>query len=228
MTVVYGRAYVYVVSYVETIEPRLTPTLDYTVDSPAVLLSELCRDLAAEVDTRLELMSDDDVHWRPHPDSNDVGVTIWHIARWLDVLGSQVLGGGDATADIWHARGWSEWTGYDPIGVGFLGLGTLTGYTADEMRAVPRMGCKHLRAYLAETTQSLNEEVLTAGASVVVPRAGRLTPFQQIITTLQGSFGHVGEIDTLVALRSRVGASSASGISSADTTNQGTGNEPSR
>lgn len=210
--------------YVKTIEPRLTPTLDYTADAPAVLLTELCRDLVVERDTRLDLMADEDVDWRPHPDSNNVGVTVWHVARWLDVLGAQVLGGRAASEDIWHADGWSEHTGYDPIGVGFLGLGTLTGYSADEMRAVPQMSRQQLRAYLTQTNRSLTEQILDAGASVVAPRC-RVSPFQNIVTTLQGSFGHVGEIDTLVALRSRICAITSEGPSPLETAATGTGSE---
>ncbi|HEY9524434.1 MAG TPA: DinB family protein [Thermopolyspora sp.] len=95
------------------------------------------RDLHEELTARLALVSQEDLTWQPHPDSNSAGVTVWHVARWLDVPGTRIFASRPAHADIWHRSGWREATGYEPHGIGYLGLGTLTGYTPEEMRAVP-------------------------------------------------------------------------------------------
>ncbi len=119
----------------EQIEPRLTPHRPAAPANVAEVLIEGCRDLEQELTARLELMTPEDLRWQPHPDSNSAGVTVWHVARWLDVLGSRVYTGRAAREDVWHTQGWLEETGYEPDGLGFLGMGALTGYTPEQMRA---------------------------------------------------------------------------------------------
>jgi hypothetical protein len=96
-------------------------------------------------------------------------------------------------------------TGYEPDGIGYLGLGTLTGYTPAQMRAVPVMDAAGLTDYLTQAAGGLTERIAELGDSILtgVGRQ-RLSPYQIISGLLQGSFGHVGEIDTLVALRARL------------------------
>ena len=55
-------------TYVETIEPRLTPLRDVRPSSAAETLIEWCRDLTQELTARLELVTPEDLSWQPHPD----------------------------------------------------------------------------------------------------------------------------------------------------------------
>lgn len=191
--------------YVYGIEPRLTPLRPASPDAPAQVLVEWAFDLEEELAARLELMSPDELHWQPHPDANSPGVTVWHVARWLDVLATVLLPDPPQREDLWHSRGWAERTGYEPRGVGFLGLGTLTGYSPEEMRAVPKLDADDLHAYLAQAVDALVDELRSTGDAVTEPRpALGASPFSLVGSTLQGSFGHVGEIDALVALRDRL------------------------
>lgn len=192
-------------TYVETIEPRLTPLRDVCPITTAETLIEWCRDLVQELAARLELVTPEDLSWRPHRDSNYITVTVRHIARWLDVTATRSFTGRPASADLWHTRGWRELTGYEPDGIGYLGLGTLTGYTPAQMRAVPVMDAAGLTDYLTQAAGGLTERIAELGDSILtgVGRQ-RLSPYQIISGLLQGSFGHVGEIDTLVALRARL------------------------
>ncbi len=181
----------------EQIEPRLTPHRPAAPANVAEVLIEGCRDLEQELTARLELMTPEDLRWQPHPDSNSAGVTVWHVARWIDVLGSRVYTGRPAREDVWHTQGWLERTGYEPDGLGFLGMGALTGYTPEQMRAVPAMDAISLSAYLAQSTAGLAEQIRVLASTVLQPTGRqRLSPYQTISSTLQGSFGHVGEIDT--------------------------------
>lgn len=113
--------------------------------------------------------------------------------------------GRPANADLWHTQGWCEATGYEPDGTGYLGLGTLTGYTPEQMRDLPTLDASSLTNYHTQATGQLAEQDIELG-STVLDRTGQqhLTPYQGISSLLQGSFGHVGEIDTLVALRARL------------------------
>jgi hypothetical protein len=105
----------------------------------------------------------------------------------------------------WHQAGWKQATGYEPDGIGYLGLGTLTGCTPEQMRAVPVLDTVPMAEYLGQSAARLIAQIEALGESVADgPRIGGLTPYQMIGATLQGAFAHVGEIDTLIALRSRI------------------------
>jgi hypothetical protein len=193
-------------SYVETIEPRLTPYRPATPADTADTLVEWCRDLDEELTARLRLMSPDDLAWQPHPDANSPGVTVWHVARWLDVLAIRAFTSRPATDELWHTGGFSLATGYEPDGIGYLGLGTLTGYSPEEMRAVPAMPADLVGEYLHQSATLLINTIGDLRARLHTGRGDEPTPYQSIGATLQGSFGHIGEIDTLVALRARLTA----------------------
>lgn len=191
-------------TYVDAIEPRLTPHRPVTPADTGATLIEWSRDLQQELAARLTLMAADDLTWQPHPDANSPGVTVWHVARWLDILATRAFTGRPATDELWQAGGFRAATGYDPDGIGFLGLGALTGYTPAEMRAVPAMPADLLGEYLAASTDRLVATLGELAPRLHAGSGGMPTPYQSIGGTLQGSFGHVGEIDTLVALRARL------------------------
>lgn len=199
-------------TYVDTIEPRLTPARDVHPGDAAEVLAEWTRDLEQEISARLALLSLDELYWQPHPNSNSAGVTVWHVARFLDFRATRAFTGSSPSDDIWHTAGWRDRTGYEPDGLGWLGLGLLTGYSPEEMRAVPRLNVEELGMYLAQSSQRLVEQIKCLRNDIhhieanrlPVPGRRPLTPYQTIGSTLQGSFGHVGEIDTLVALRERL------------------------
>lgn len=189
---------------VESIEPRLTPPRAVAPATAGEALQEWCRDLEQELCARLGLLSEDELRWQPHPDANGAGVTIWHVARWMDVLGTRLLAGRPAGQDLWHADGWRDRTGYEPDGLGYLGLGTLTGYTPAQMRAVPHLSGASLSRYLSRSITGLVEQIAHLGPRLHDTTHRDLSPYQVVSGTLQGSFGHLGEIDALVALRARL------------------------
>jgi hypothetical protein len=192
-------------NYVPSIEPRLTPHRPVAPGSALDALVEWLLDLEQEAVARLELITAEQCAWTPHPDANDPDVTFWHIARWLDVLAaSRVVTEPNPTEQAWSRDGWVEHTGYDPTGIGYLGLGTLTGYSTEEMRAVPRLGSRALSTYLRTAVRDLTEVLRDLGAEEVNRDRGFGTPFQLLGSTIQGSFGHLGEIDSLVALHDRL------------------------
>jgi hypothetical protein len=209
---VYGRTYTFSVTYVQQIEPRLTPHREAAPDSTADALKEWCRDLEQELAARLAAMDARTLSWQPHPDANAPAVTAWHVARWLDVLATRLFTGGRWSDELWHTMGWARTEQYDPTGVGYLGLGTLTGYTPAEMRGVPVMSSVDLGRYLSQATGALVERIASLGPALTTEIDGiGLSPYQIISGTLQGSFGHLGEIDTLVTLRALTAGAPAPG-----------------
>jgi hypothetical protein len=108
---------------------------------------------------------------------------------------------------FWHARGWAAETGYDPTGLGYLGLGVVTEYTIEEVNRIPPFPAAQLIEYfdqvadeLRETLRNMTTEQLHGTAPGL---GGQRSRYTWLTVVLQGSFGHIGEIDALLAMRDR-------------------------
>ncbi len=194
-------------NYVASIEPRLTAHRPTSPETSVQALTDWLHDLEQEARARLDLITDEQLRWSPHPDANHPGVTFWHVARWLDVLAAtRAVTAAVPGEQAWIRAGWIQRTGYDPRGIGFLGLGTLTGYSAEQMRAVPGLGREGLKEYLQATVADLAAVLASFDVADLNRPAGFGSPFQLVGSTLQGSFGHLGEIDSMVSLYDRLHA----------------------
>jgi hypothetical protein len=171
------------------------------------MIADLLTALGTDVREMVEGRSLDDLAWRPDALGNSAGVTVWHFARWLDVLTARVLADGPASAERWHADGWAARTGYDPTGIGYKGLGVVTGYTAEDVDAIPNLPAADLLAYLDRTIADLRSAVLAyppGGLSASVPGIGApRSVYSAVKPILFGSIGHAGEIAALNGLRER-------------------------
>ncbi len=108
-------------TYVDEIEPRLTSFRPVAPDSPAEVLAEWCRDLEDELAARLRLVTPEELQWQPHPDSNSAGVTIWHVARWIDVLGTRAFTAGPRRTMFGIPRGGETRLAMNPTGSAIWG-----------------------------------------------------------------------------------------------------------
>jgi len=173
------------------IEPRLTAHRDMAPGTAGEALVDWIRDLEQETLARLRLMSDVELGFRPHPSANNADVTVWHLGRWFDVLASRRVGGPSTQAERWYRDGWAARTGYDPAGIGFLGLGTLTGYSTEEMLAVPNLGADALSSYLAGSVDDMVDVVETLSPEELhrPGAAGLPSPFQAVGSTCRARSG---------------------------------------
>jgi hypothetical protein len=171
------------------------------------LLTEWLELLAEQLRDEIAGLSPEALAWQPDDAANNIGVTVWHVARWFDVLTVQVLENRPAAEEYWHTAGWAAQTGYDPRGIGRGGLGNVTGYTLEEVRAIPALSADELRRYLDQVCTALLAQLraLPPGAlhQPTPGRGGKYTAYQWLKTLLPGSFGHVGEIQAIKALRER-------------------------
>lgn len=154
-------------------------------------------DIGAGLRRRIADLDDDALEWRADDRGNNLRETVWHMGRWIDILG-RVASGSPQSAERWFTDGWAERTGYDPRGVGDDGLGALTGYTFAEVLAIPRLSASQLLAYVESVVPPLAEWLRAAGddeaAAKLTKRVGRI---------LRGCLAHLGEIDALLAIRER-------------------------
>jgi hypothetical protein len=161
------------------------------------LMAQWFEDVGARLRRRVERLDEDALEWRADDRGNNIRETVWHMARWIDVL-TRLADGTQPAAERWFADGWAERTGYDPRGIGDDGLGALSGYTFEEVLAIPRLSSSELLQYvdsviapLAQRLRALPDDESAANA---IRRPARI---------LQGCFGHIGEIDALLAIRER-------------------------
>jgi hypothetical protein len=156
------------------------------------MLAEWVADLRSALERQLGRTPEAALHWRPAREMNSIGDTVWHVARWLDLV-AMWLQSGSPERQHWIADGWAERTGYDPRGVGTDGLGAISGYTFAEVEAIPALRGDQLRQYLAAVCDD------------VIPRlrAADDAAAQRYKGVIQGTFGHLGEIAALRTLYER-------------------------
>ena len=120
------------------------------------LLNEWLRDLEEGLCHEIRDLTIEELSWQPDPEANSIGVTVWHISRWLDLLKVRVLDSLPPEDELWHTRGWAARTGYDPRGLGYKGYGTVTGYTQEEVAAIPILTADEQLTYLRDVVDALS------------------------------------------------------------------------
>lgn len=172
------------------------------------MLVDWIQDLSNSVRYEVGSLSAEDLAWQPDAEANNIGVTVWHMARWLDVITVQVLSNSPADEELWHTRGWMKKTGYDPQGIGYKGLGVVMGYTQAEVRAIPALSAEELLTYFDQTCAALCDHLHAMPPDALhqqpPPQSSQQrTAYQSLKPILQGCFGHVGEIEALKAMQAR-------------------------
>ena len=117
------------------------------------LYADLIASLAEGIHSEVGKLSPQQLDWQPDAEGNSIGVTVWHVARWLDVI-ARVFQGRPPADELWLTQGWAERTGYQPQGIGYRGLGALTGYTQQEVAAIPHLSAAESLAYLDQACEA--------------------------------------------------------------------------
>jgi|GEM_PF-881924 len=171
------------------------------------LLVDWIDDFASKMRREVGPLTHEELYWQPDAEANSIGVTVWHVSRWLDLLTVRALENRPPDDEQWHTRGWLDKTGYDPRGVGYGGLGAITGYTLEEVAAIPRLSSDDLLAYLDQVCEALREHLLAmpAGAlhDIAPGLGGKYTPYDWLKMLMPGCYGHLGEIQALRAMHAR-------------------------
>lgn len=170
------------------------------------VLADLITSISERTRSIVTGLSRAELAWRPDAQGNSIGVTVWHYSRWLDLLVIRLLKNKPAEEEQWHTQGWMTRTGYDPRGIGFGGLGAITGYTQKEVSVLPEMSAEELLAYLDQGCNVLHQHLLTMPeGSLEKPALGQTkrTIYQLVQGILMGSIEHIGEIEALKALQVR-------------------------
>src|SRR3954451_15153743 len=123
------------------------------------VLVDLIQALSARLRRRVAVLSAAELAWQPDNEGNSIGVTVWHFSRWLDVLAVRLLQDRPAEEELWFSRGWAARAGYDPRGIGYRGYGVLTGYTLEEVAAIPALSATDLLAYHDQASEAIQAQL---------------------------------------------------------------------
>ncbi|GHO59368.1 DinB family protein [Ktedonobacter robiniae] len=172
------------------------------------LYAELIESLSKWAHLEVEGLSERELAWQPDAEGNSIGVTVWHFSRWLDVV-ARLLDGRKPAEELWLTRGWAERTGYNPQGIGEKGLGAVTGYTLEEVAAIPPLSAQDLLMYLDQLCEVICTFLRSLPSSEPLQQpiypGAELTKQQMLQTVFLGSCGHLGEIEALKAMMKRAG-----------------------
>ncbi len=171
------------------------------------LLAEWVQDFARDMRREIEPLSTEDLSWQPDPQANSIGITVWHVSRWLDLLLVRILQNRPPEEEQWHVQGWAARTGYDPHGIGYQGFGAVTGYTWEEVQAIPALSAGDLLAYLDQASTALHEYLRGLSSETLhqptLGLKGTRTAYGWVKPVLKGCLGHLGEIQALKAMIAR-------------------------
>jgi hypothetical protein len=153
-------------------------------------------------------MGEECLHWTPDPGANSIAVTIWHMGRLMDVFLTQLVLGEPSECECWIRNSWAERTNYDPRGLGRDGWGSVNGYTADEVAAIPRFTKEQLLGYIDDVYKAFRRTVgETPMADLADPAPGfekQYTKYQVLSMALLDNVRHLGEVYTLKATWGRI------------------------
>lgn len=148
--------------------------------------------------------------WQPDRQANNIAVTVWHMARALDLLTVRLLDGRPAEQELWFSAGWAARTGYDPRGLGWGGLGNLAGYSQEQVAAVPILSSAELLEYFEQARAAFGVYLPTMaeqrlhGPILDLPLTPPPTAYVIIRSFLTDGLGHVGEIRAIRAMWERL------------------------
>jgi len=169
------------------------------------LLFEWAGELATEMRNEIETLSKETLSWQPAPESNSIGVTVWHVCRWLDLLAVRAIQNRTQAEEQWFTRGWAEKTGYDPRGIGLNGFGAITGYTWAEVEAIPKLTADDLVTYLDQVVGALQGQLQSLSTETLHQPSpglgGTRSIYDWLKAILKGWLRHLGEIQTLKAIK---------------------------
>jgi hypothetical protein len=146
--------------------------------------------------------------WRPDPQANNIVLTLWHMARSLDVLIHRIFANNTAEKELWTLRGWAEKYDYNPAGKGWGELGNLAGYGMDEIAEMPQFNFEALLEYFDQCLESLYQYLQSATADALDqpvpswPDADR-TRRNVLEMFLMDGLAHMGEIRAIRAMWER-------------------------
>jgi hypothetical protein len=167
------------------------------------VLIDFLEDNRRRLHRAFDVMDADCIYWKPDPETNNIEITVWHMARIFDVFFHQHTLGKPAEEECWFQSGWADKTGYDPRGIGQNGWGMIAGYTQEEVAEVPRLTKQDMLEFLNQVYDRVSEYISNTPMEELLTPAGgfegRYSKYQCVQMALLDNVRHLGEIYALKA-----------------------------
>jgi hypothetical protein len=171
------------------------------------VLIDLLEDNRRRLHRLFSMIDSECLFWKPEAEVNNIAVTVWHMARILDVYLTQQIRGRTSDEECWFRQGWADQTHYDPRGHGQNGWGMLTGYTQEEVAMIPQFTKEQIVGYLDDVYNTakgyLENTTITKLLTPAIGFHGRYTQYQCIQMALLDNIRHLGEVFAIHARRDR-------------------------
>ena len=162
------------------------------------VLIDLLEDNRRRLYRELNEMSDECLVWQFEAGANNIVVTMWHMARILDVFLILQAEGFASDEECWFRSGWAVRTGYDPRGIGQNGWGMLSGFTQEEVMDMPSLTREQVLGYLNDVYDTVKEYLTNSPMEKLekpgVGFEGKYSRYQCIQMALLDNIRHLGEI----------------------------------
>lgn len=171
------------------------------------LLLDLIKHFHATIHRTMDGLCNEIFEWQPDEGANNIRLTLWHISRSFDVLKTRILNSQNPELELWNVNGWRLKTEYDPHGIGFAGLGNLTGFNLAEVNAIPSISTKELLLYFDECWQALLNFLIalpeTELMNQVIFEGVSFPAYEFFRGFLMDAYEHLGEIKAIKAMYER-------------------------
>jgi len=171
------------------------------------VLIDLLEDNRRRLHRLFDVISDDCLFWKPVSEANNIAITVWHMARIFDVFLTQQAKGYTSEEECWFRHDWAHQTNYDPRGSGQNGWGMLTGYTQEEVAAMPQFTKEQILGYLDDVYNTVKEYLENTPTEILLTPGigfqGRFTQYQCIQMALLDNVRHLGEVFAIHAKKDR-------------------------
>ena len=171
------------------------------------VLIDLLEDNRRRLHRLFDVISDDCLFWKPVSEANNIAITVWHMARIFDVFLTQQAKGYTSEEECWFRHDWAHQTNYDPRGSAQNGWGMLTGYTQEEVAAMPQFTKEQILGYLDDVYNTVKEYLENTPTEILLTPGigfqGRFTQYQCIQMALLDNVRHLGEVFAIHAKKDR-------------------------
>ena len=121
--------------------------------SSTALLQQALQIAHSRVHETVQDLTPEQLVWRPQATANSAAFFLWHVARTCDFnLHSRLL----SVPEIWFRENWESRIPIDAEGQGTRGMGTGTGFTDQQVGAMPALPVGEHSAYLDSVANALD------------------------------------------------------------------------
>lgn len=146
--------------------------------------------------TAVSELTPEQLVWRPQEKANSVAFYLWHIPRTTDFYLNRRIRG---VRELWSRENWRARLPIEAEGQGTAGLGIGTGFTDQQVGAMPALSPADYLAYVDAVEQEMDawlagllpEELLTEPEREGFSKTPTL---RVVLSALGHTHGHTGEI----------------------------------